>query len=105
MSLEKFIDDQVAKAIAAGEFDNLQGKGKPLDLDWYFKLPEDLRLAYSALRNAGFPPEETHLLKEIESLKKQFETCGSDEQKTRLRKTIAEKQLSLDLLFDNRRRR
>jgi len=30
------VDEQIREAIARGEFDNLPGKGKPLDLDAYF---------------------------------------------------------------------
>jgi hypothetical protein len=47
MSLGKLIDEQIKKAIEAGEFDNLEGAGKPLNLDDYFAAPEDLRMGYS----------------------------------------------------------
>ena len=30
------VDEQIREAIARGEFDNLPGKGKALDLDAYF---------------------------------------------------------------------
>ncbi len=33
MSLGNFVEEQIKKAIEAGEFDNLEGAGKPLDLE------------------------------------------------------------------------
>jgi DnaJ family protein C protein 28 len=48
--------DAIQEAIDAGLFDNLPGKGKPLDLsdDDNPFVPEDKRLAFRILRNAGF---------------------------------------------------
>ena len=56
MSIEKFIEDQISKAMAEGEFDNLPGKGQPIDLNAYFQTPESLRLCYSMLKNGDFAP-------------------------------------------------
>ena len=58
MSLGKFIEEQIKKAIEAGEFDNLEGAGKPLELDSYFATPEDLRMGYSVLKSNKFVPAE-----------------------------------------------
>ena len=44
--------------LADGEFDHLAGAGKPLNLDEYFSMPEDLRMAYSLLKNANCAPVE-----------------------------------------------
>ncbi len=69
MSFQKSVDEKIEEAIAKGEFDNLPGKGKPLDLDAYFATPEHLRMAYSILKSADIIPEEMELLREIEVLK------------------------------------
>ncbi len=37
MPLGNFIEEQIKKAIEAGELDNLEGAGKPLDLHSYFQ--------------------------------------------------------------------
>ena len=55
--------------MAKGEFDDLPGKGKPIDLDSYFKTPEDLRMAYHILKDSGYVPPELEMKKEIENLK------------------------------------
>ena len=50
---------RIEEAIARGEFDDLPGAGRPLDLDDEDPLlPEELRLAYPILKNAGCLPAE-----------------------------------------------
>ena len=105
MSLESFIEQQIRKAIAEGEFDDLPGKGKPVDLRAYFDTPEDLRMAYSILKDANVVPEEVQLLNDIEALKAQLETCSDQEQRNQIEKAIREKRLTFNLLIENQRRK
>jgi hypothetical protein len=105
MSIEKFVDEQIRRAIEAGEFDNLTGKGKPIDLSAYFETPEDLRMAYSILKSNNFVPEEVEMLKEIEALKKRLETSSDEEQKSRIKKEITEKTYTFNMLIEKRKRR
>lgn len=104
MSLESFIEAQIKKAMAEGEFDDLPGKGQPLDLKAYFETPEHLRMCYSILKNADFIPEEVQLLKEIEALKTQLDSCSDEEQRNRINQSITEKRLNFNLLMENHRR-
>ncbi len=104
MSIEKFIEDQISKAMAEGGFDNLPGTGQPLDLGTYFQAPEHLRLCYSMLKNADFTPPEVELLKEIEALKRQLESTSDEERRKQLNKTIADKTLAVNLLLENQHR-
>ena len=46
MLFERLAEEKVKEAIENGEFDNLSGKGKPIDLTEYFQTPADLRLGY-----------------------------------------------------------
>jgi hypothetical protein len=62
---EKIVEDRIKKAQHRGEFDDLPGAGKPLELTDDRHIPEDLRLAYKILRNADFLPPEIELKKEI----------------------------------------
>jgi hypothetical protein len=102
MSSEKFVEDQVRRAIEAGEFDNLPGRGKPLDLRAYFETPEDLRMAYSILKSNNFVPEEVELLKEIDALKKRLESSSDEQRNSSIRKEITEKTLTFRMLIDKR---
>jgi hypothetical protein len=91
MSFQKNVDEKIKEAIARGEFDNLPGKGKPLDLDAYFATPEHLRMGHSILKSADILPEEMELLKQIEGLKKSLDSCTSQIEKRAIQKQLSEK--------------
>jgi hypothetical protein len=104
MSIESAIEQKIREAIERGEFDNLAGRGKPLDLEAYFNTPEDLRMAYSILKSNDFVPEEVELMREISELKAKI-AAGQDEQNLeQVRKLLNDKVLALRLLIDRRRR-
>jgi hypothetical protein len=62
---EKIIEERILQAQRRGDFDNLPGSGKPLEIEDDRHIPEDLRLAYKILKNAGCIPPEIELKKEI----------------------------------------
>jgi hypothetical protein len=62
---DKIAEERIREAIEHGEFDDLPGKGKPLNLEDDSHLPADLRLAYKILKNADCLPPELELRKEI----------------------------------------
>ena len=64
-ALQRLAEERIRDAIQRGEFDNLPGRGKPLNLEDDRHIPEDLRLAYKVLKNAGCLPPELELKKEI----------------------------------------
>ena len=103
MSLEKIVEAAIQEAMLRGDFDNLPGKGKPVDLSDYFNTPEDVRVAQAMLKNAGMIPVELELLQEIATLKESLASSGTIElEKTR--KLLVEKQLELNLLLERRKR-
>lgn len=55
---DALVEARIAEAQRAGAFDNLPGTGRPLDLEDDRLVPEDVRMAYRILRNAGFVPAE-----------------------------------------------
>jgi hypothetical protein len=58
-------DDHIQKAMERGEFDNLPGQGKPLNLEHDRLVPEEYRLAYRIMRDNDVQPEWIALQKEI----------------------------------------
>jgi len=66
--LDKAAETRILEAIDNGELDNLPGAGKPLDLSDDSGVPEELRLAYRVLKNAGFVPPEVTRRNEIADL-------------------------------------
>ncbi len=106
MSFQKNVDEKIEEAIARGEFDNLPGKGKPLDLDAYFATPEHLRMGYSILKSADIIPEEMELLRQIESLKKSLDSSTIPIEEKTLRQQLSEKLTDLNMRMEyNRKKR
>lgn len=105
MAFNKFVEDQIQKGMSEGLFSNLKGAGKPIDLDEYFNTPEDLRLAYSLLKNGNIIPPEIEMLKEIGELKEAIKTCADEAKKRVLRKRLDEKTLSFNLTIERYKRK
>src|ERR1051326_103629 len=61
---EDYISEQIREAEARGEFDNLRGAGKPLNLDSNV-YAGDKAVGYSLLKSQGYAPKEVELAKEI----------------------------------------
>src|SRR5262245_56300006 len=101
MSFQKHVDEKIKKAIARGEFDNLPGKGQPLDLDAYFATPEHLRMSYSILKSADIIPEEMELLRQIEGLKKSLDSSVTGVEKRALRQQLSEKLTNLNMRMEH----
>lgn len=105
MSLEKIIEERIQEAIANGEFDNLKGMGKPINLDEYFAAPEDVRVGYSLLKSNKFAPQEVDLLKEAGELKEQIKLCLVEAEKTKLTKLLHEKMLALTIILERNKQK
>jgi hypothetical protein len=64
---ESLVDQKIREAMEQGEFDDLPGKGKPIDTSENpFEDPE-LRMAHRMLRNAGFAPSWIEERKDIDA--------------------------------------
>jgi hypothetical protein len=104
MAFERSADERIAEAIANGEFDNLPGKGRPLDLNSYFATPEHLRMGYSILKSAEIIPEEMDLLKEIEALKKSLDSSTIEIEKLAIRRELSEKITNFNMRMEQCRK-
>ena len=83
-------EQRIKEAQERGDFDNLPGAGKPLELEDDSNIPEELRMAYKLLRNAGYVPPEVAERKEVESILDLLETCGDEHLKvSQMRKLAA----------------
>lgn len=68
--LDLLVERRIEEAISRGEFNDLPGSGRPLELDDDALVPEELRVAYRILRNAGYVPPEVGELRQIAALEK-----------------------------------
>ncbi len=76
---QKLAEERIQEAIRNGEFDDLPGKGQPLKLEDLSFVPEEVRLAYKILKNAGFVPPEVELQREIRNLEDLLESLGEED--------------------------
>ena len=104
MSFDKIVEELIKKAQERGEFDNLPGKGKPIDLSEYFETPEDVRMAQSVLKDAGFKSPEVELLNEIAELRPLLLAVTDEKKKQEVGKQIREKQIAFRLLVERQKR-
>jgi hypothetical protein len=100
----RVVENQIREAIAEGKFDNLAGAGERLDLEEYFSAPEDLRMAYSILKNANCAPAEVELLNEIGRMKEALENSVDEAARQTLRQTLASRQTELAIRLEQRSR-
>lgn len=105
MSLDKFVEEKILEAISKGEFENLEGKGKPIDLTAYFNTPSEFRVGYSLLKSNKFVPEEVEILKEIGFLKEKIQNCEDDILKKNLTKELNERNMVLSIIIERNKRR
>lgn len=62
---EIIADRKIRDAIEEGQFDNLAGKGQPLNLEIDFRVPPEQRMAYRLMREAKILPPWIELDKDI----------------------------------------
>lgn len=94
----RIVEEKILEAQRAGAFDNLPGKGKPLELEDQTFVPEELRIAYHILKNAHVLPPEAKLLKEIHTLEDLLKHVEDDGERKAVVKSIQWKVIRLDLL-------
>ena len=94
----KIIEEKIKEAQERGEFDNLPGKGEPLNLEDESRIPEDLRLSHKILKNANCLPPELELRNEIRQMTELLSGIPDEEEKYRQIKRINLKITRLNMM-------
>ncbi|OUM99920.1 MAG: hypothetical protein BAA04_13060 [Firmicutes bacterium ZCTH02-B6] len=68
----RLAEERIQEAMAQGAFDNLPGKGKPLDLRENPFTPQELRLAYKLLKDANFAPDWIELDRDVRAAREEL---------------------------------
>jgi hypothetical protein len=89
---------KITEAIKNGEFDDLSGKGKRLEFDDETWVPDDLRMSYRVLRNAGCVPPELELRNEIINLRNLLDTIDDDKERIKKIRELHYKIMQLNLM-------
>ena len=105
MSMRRIAEGRIREAIEQGVFENLPGAGKPLDLEEYFNTPEDLRMAFSILKNANCAPPEVELMKEVSRLEHDIAATSDAAARTQFQRTLVHRRIQLAIFLERRSRR
>ncbi|MBN8433190.1 DnaJ family domain-containing protein [Priestia flexa] len=91
-------EEKIKQAINDGDFNDLPGAGKPLQLEDLSHIPEELRQAYRMMKNAGMVSDEKQLKKEILTLEQLAAVCNGDE-KADVEQKLTEKKVMLQQIM------
>ncbi len=93
----KIAERRITEAMANGEFDNLENMGKPINIEDDTWIPEDLRIAYKFLKNAGCIPPELEERKEIMNMCALINTIDDDKERLKKIRELNFKLLKVNL--------
>lgn len=86
--IDRIAEARIEEAMAEGAFDDLPGAGRPLPADEAVGVPEELRVAWRVLKNAGYLPPELELRREIASLEALIAQATGAEERTGLSRRL-----------------
>ena len=89
---------KIHEAIEAGEFENLSGRGRPLQFEDETWIPEDLKIAYRFLKNSGYIPRELELKNEIVNLKSMIDAIDDDKERIKRVRELNYKIMCLNMI-------
>ena len=95
---QRLAEQRILEAQRKGEFDDLPGKGKPLELEDLSWVPDELRIGYMVLKNAHVLPPEAEILKDIHILEDLLKHVEDESERKALAKSIQWKMIRLDIL-------
>lgn len=95
-------EEKIQEAIRRGEMDHLPGTGKPLPPDDLENVPDELRVGFRMLKNAGMIPEEMQLRKDMVTLADLLIICRDDTERSRLQHELTAKKLRYQSLMSDR---
>jgi hypothetical protein len=95
--LYRIAERRIIEAIQNGEFEDLEGKGRPIHFDDESWVPEDLRMAYKFLKNAGCIPPELEIRNEIINLCSLMNTIDDDKERLKKIRELNFKLLRINL--------
>ena len=96
-------EQRIKKAYEDGDFKELSGFGKPMNLDDDLGVPQELKMAHRILKNAGFSPEEMNVKKEMMQIEDLIRVCEDDLEKEELRRSLNEKMVRYNSMLSKKR--
>ena len=104
--IDEIIRQWVAKIERTGELKSDPKFGRPLEFDdGYSETPDELRMAYKILKNAGYVPGEIEFFRTIARLREELAVTNDDEEARALRQRIAELEQKIAMMLERGRGR
>lgn len=94
MKFSNLVERQILKAQTEGQFDNLKGAGKPLDISGDGSVDA---IGFRIMAEAGALPREVELRKAVEAQSLVLHETLDEETRKREMRKLAELQLRLDI--------
>ena len=103
-TIDELIAQSLRESQASGELQSAKSWGKPLDLDdGYAQTPEELRMAFKVLKDAGFVPPEVELMKQVAALRECIKAAPDAPEADAMRQRASELQQQLALRLEKLR--
>ena len=95
---------RIREAIERGELDDLPNRGEPIRREDLSDVPEELRMGYKVLKNAGVLPEELQINREMLRLRDLLTACEDPQEQREIKKRLSLKSLHFNELMEKNRR-
>jgi Domain of unknown function (DUF1992) len=99
----RLAEAKIIEAMERGEFDDLPGSGRPLELEDLSRIPPHLRPGYKLLRNANVLPPEMELRRENYSLDRLIDATSDPDEREELKRRRRENELRYRVLVERNR--
>ena len=98
---DDIVSQWMKRTEAEGGLKSHPGFGKPMDFDdGFLETPEDLRLGYKILKNAGYVPAEVEMMQQVASLRLQADQAPNADERARVLEQVNFLQLKIALALE-----
>lgn len=96
--LNSLAEQKIGESINAGDLENLEGAGKPIDFTLDEHVPTEVRAIYRVLKHANVLPPEVQLRQDLVRVETLMQSIQNDAEKDTLGRALKRAQLKLALL-------
>lgn len=101
---DEVIAKHIQAALTTGELQTIQGFGKPLTSDpGWEATPEEFRMPFKILKNAGYVPVEVEMLHQKAALTKQLKAVLNDRERVDVMKKLSILEQSISMRLETMR--
>ncbi|MEK8033498.1 DnaJ family domain-containing protein [Ideonella sp. DXS29W] len=98
------IADHLAQSYRSGELQSAESFGKPMkESEGYLETPDEFRMPFKVLKNAGVTPPEVQLFHQRAELRAQLESATTDDARRALQQRLSELEQMLALRLEGMR--